>query len=104
MAVIVIHLRRATQTKNESRSFLKNVLHLCIEGVATDDLFVGFKEGAVLRIESVDHQLAALGISLPEHPQNVPFQELTECFAHKSLHIHTPKRYALDCCGLASSS
>jgi hypothetical protein len=54
-------------------SFLEKLLHLCIEGVATDGLIVGFKEGAVLRIEFVDHRLTALGIPLSEDLQNVPF-------------------------------
>jgi len=55
-------------------------------------LFAGFKEDAVLRIAFLDHRLAALGISLPEHLQNVSFHKLTEFIAHKNLHLHNAHR------------
>jgi hypothetical protein len=97
-AKIVIHLRRTCQTKNESWSVLEKLLHLSIEGVATDDLIVGFKEGAVLRVEFADHRPATLGIPLPENLQHVPFHKLAWRGIHKNLLSTAPNNYALDYC------
>jgi hypothetical protein len=97
-AKIVIHLRRTCQTKNESWSVLEKLLHLFIEGVATDDLIVDFKKCAVLRIEFADHRPATLGIPLPENLQHVSFHKLADRGVHKNLLFIAGHDYALDYC------
>lgn len=81
-AVIVIHLRETYQTKDESGSLLKNAAYLFVDGVTTNDLFLGLKEGTVFRIDLADCDLAAYGIPLAEHFAQIPFHPMTEGVAH----------------------
>jgi hypothetical protein len=80
-AVIVIHLRGTYKTKHESRNVLKNVLDLLVDGIATDDLFLGLKERAIFRIEFADCDLAAVGIPLAKHFNQISFHQITEWVA-----------------------
>ena len=57
-------------------------LDLFVEGFATDDPFLGFKEGAVFRIEFTDCDLAALRITLTQHFKQIPLHQVTKRVAH----------------------
>jgi hypothetical protein len=72
-AKIVIDLRRPYRAKHESGSILENTPDLRVERLSASDLLLCLEKPTVGGVELGYRGCAALGISLPEYLEQVPF-------------------------------